>query len=379
MLLVQKGTDSSNLCACLTRHCVEAVSCYRRVLDCSPHGCTDVAKCRHVSWRNFNIYFFASQGIEVVSFLGTMSWPVQKVKVSPPPLDELAKVIAKGLTSNFEESSVTVEPCPDLRKAPFHLAAEGLNGSTRIADVGGPPYLEPPDFSKKYNFLEVAKLMELPQDKGFMLGASAGPYYVLGVNAELMPNIAYENGHINNLTHYARITESDSVQCQPIKESTGFAFMANLFGSQGLPGPALHIKAATRLGAPNFTDTIQDAIKAAYGDRLVSIGGVFRLERGRANLHVMPDFPQKPLKTREDVDNWLRRFEFDAPLICLSVLHSGDDQGLSLRREHTHCFSVDGGDRGGHYHYDVSKEVVVYEAWYNVAEWVYRIDSPGST
>lgn len=306
-----------------------------------------------------------------------MSWPVRKVNLSPPPLEELARAIASGLETNFEQSSVTVEPCTDLREAPFHLAGEGLNGATRIADIGGPPNLRPPDFSKKYDFMDMAKLMELPEERGFMLGASAGPYYVLGVNAELMPNVSYDNGQVTNLTHYAKITDNDQVECKKIVESTGFAFMANLFGSKGLPGPALHVKASTRKGSPNFTDTIQSAIKDVYGDKLVSIGGVFIIKRRRANLHVMPDFPEKLLATREDTDNWLRRFEFDAPLICLSVLHSGDDQGLSLRPEHTHCFSVDGRNNGGHYHYDVTKDEVEYEAWYNVAEVLYRIDAPG--
>lgn len=306
-----------------------------------------------------------------------MSWPVQKHDLSPPPLEDLAKAISSGLVSNFKNSSVTVETCPDLRQAPFHLAGEGLSGSTRIADVGGPPHLQPTDFSKKYDFLDMAKLMELPESRGFMLGASAGPYYVLGVNAELMPNVSYHDGRITNLTHYAKIADDDRVQCDKIGSSTGFAFMANLFGSEGLPGPSLHIKASVRKGSPNFTDTIQAAIKNVYGEKLVSIGGVFIIKRGRANLHVMPDFPKKPLVTREDVDNWLRRFEFDAPLICLSVLHSGNDQGLALRPEHTHCFSVDGRNSGGHYHYDVTKDEVEYEAWYNVAEVLYRIDSPG--
>lgn len=306
-----------------------------------------------------------------------MSWPIKKVELSPPPLQELADVIASGLKTNFEQSSVTVEPCTDLRNAPFHLAGEGLSGSTRIADIGGPPHLRPPDFSKKYDFMEMAKLMELPEKRGFMLGASAGPYYVLDVNAELMPNVSYADGQVTNLTHYAKIADGDQIECKKIETSTGFAFMANLFGSEGLPGPALHIKATTRKGSPNFTDTIQAAVKNVYGDKLVSIGGVFVIKRGRANLHVMSDFPKKPLETQADLDNWLRRFEMDAPLICLSVLHSGDDQGMALRPEHTHCFSVDGRNNGGHYHYDVTKEEVDYEAWYNVAEVVYRIDSPG--
>ncbi|ETN41135.1 uncharacterized protein HMPREF1541_03070 [Cyphellophora europaea CBS 101466] len=306
-----------------------------------------------------------------------MSWPVQKRELSPPPLDELAGIIAAGLESNFEQSSVQVEPCTDLRKAPFYLAGEGLNGSTRVGDVGGPPHLAPPDFSKKYDFMEISKLMEMPQEKGFLLGAGAGPFYVLGCNAELIPNISYENGEITNLTHYAKIAKDDQVECQKIETSTGFAFMANLFGSEGLPGPALHIKASSRKGAPNFTETIQAAVQEKYGDKLVSLGGVFVIKRGRANLHVMGDFPEKPLQ-RQDVDDWLRRFEFDAPLICLSVLHTGDDQGMALRPEHTHCFSV-GGKNGGHYHFDVedTKADVEYEAWYNVAEAVFRIDSPG--
>lgn len=46
-------------------------------------------------------------------------------------------VLQRDLMESFKEVSVGVEDCPDLTKAPFHLAAEGLSGSPRICDVGG--------------------------------------------------------------------------------------------------------------------------------------------------------------------------------------------------------------------------------------------------
>jgi hypothetical protein len=45
-----------------------------------------------------------------------------------------------------------------------------------------------------------------------------------------------------------------------------------------------------------------------------------------------------------------------------------------LRMEHTHCFS-DHGD-GGHYHFDTTPENVEYEAYFNIAKIIYRVDLP---
>ena len=60
-----------------------------------------------------------------------------------PELSELAQVIKKGLEGNYETSSCSVVSCPDLSEAPFGLAAAGICGKTRLADVGGVPYLIP--------------------------------------------------------------------------------------------------------------------------------------------------------------------------------------------------------------------------------------------
>jgi len=308
-------------------------------------------------------------------------WSVTKTPLIPPPLQDLASTIKDGLQSNFTSVSVTVTPCPDLRQAPYNLAASGLSGNESIADIGGPPNLAPsPKLDRKYSLLEMTVLMDLPKEHGFVLGAGAGPFHVVGVNCELAPNLAYEDGGkvIRNLSHYAKVTDEGKCLCEKITNidpSTDCALMCNLFGSEGLPGDVIKITASKRTGPKNFTQTIQDALKARYGEQPVSMGGVFVINQGRANLHVMPDFPQQPFRDRADVDKWIRYYEMNAPIVCLSVFHSFDP-GLGLRMEHTHCFSEHGD--GGHYHCDVSPEEVEYEAYFNVAKAIYRIDRPQS-
>ena len=315
----------------------------------------------------------------------TPEWPTQKLELSPPGLDDIATAIAKGLKTNFAESSATVEQCADLRQPPFHLAGEGLSGNRRIADVGGQANLAPsPDLTKKYDILSTSKLMEMSPDRGFLLGAGAGPFHILGGNSELMPNFAYgaQAAHnVNNLTHFATVKDDGGVCCERVGEgNTGFGLMANFYASDGVSGPSLHVQASSRTGNLNFTATIQKALQDAYGNRLISIGGVFVIKHGRSNLHVMPGFPDEPFRDREHVGEWLKYFDTEAPIICLSVFHSGDDQGLGLRMEHTHCFSADGGNRGGHYHNDLDETMgeVEYEGWFNTAEVLYRIDQPSS-
>ena len=322
------------------------------------------------------------------------TWPVKKTALSPPTLPSLASAIAAGLSSNFAQCSCLVATPPDLTLKPFYLAASGLTGAARVVDVGGPPNLQPsPDFSKKYDLLSISQQVDMTPSTGFMIGAGAGPFHVLGQNSELMPNFAYGAAaglfETRNRTHYAKITGSDDVACRQLSDCTGFGLMCNLFCSDGLPGPCLYVTAKSRIGPLNFTEAIQEALKSSFGSKLISIGGVFLIKQGKANLHVMPDFPSQPFESRKDVEEWLRYFDMqfsqEDPLICLSVFHSGNGGDMGLRMEHTHCFTVnpDGDEsistnKGGHYHYDVdaTQEEVEYEGWFNVAEVLYRVDQP---
>ncbi|KAJ5094283.1 hypothetical protein N7456_010144 [Penicillium angulare] len=310
-----------------------------------------------------------------------------------PPLGELATILKKSLELNFAAVTVHVVQCPDLRDHPFNLAAPGLSGNPCIADIGGQLNLFPtPNFDAKYSLLSLAEQMEMSPIGGSLIGAGAAPFQDLGHNAELAPNISWHSESetpdfndpssfkvINN-TRFIEVDPNGLSSCQQIS-STNCALMMNLYGSGGEPGPVLKVTAKGRVGEQNFTNCIRLGIRDAYGDsNPVSLGGVFLLKSGKAKFHVMPDFPKKlPFRDRDELENeWLTYHEFDAPVVCLTVMHSADPENLGLRMEHTHCFDPDGSRKGGHYHYDLDGEEVEYEAYLHPASTVYRIDQPGN-
>lgn len=148
--------------------------------------------------------------------------------------------------------------------------------------------------------------------------------------------------------------------------------LGNFFISEGKPGKVIKIEAEKRIANENFPGALQKILKNRY-NQPISMGGVFLIEKGDAKLHIMPDFSTEPLNSNEEVDRWLRFFEMNAPLVCLTTLHSVDPD-LKLRMEHTHCFSDH--NQGGHYHYDTTPDNVKYIAYLNVAQSIYRIDQP---
>ena len=48
-------------------------------------------------------------------------------------------------------------------------------------------------------------------------------------------------------------------------------------------------------------------------------------------------------------------------------------QGLNLRMEHFHCFSEHGD--GGHFHYDVTPTEAEYVGYFNIAQYMFRVDN----
>lgn len=297
--------------------------------------------------------------------------PVIKFALHTPELTELASVLTVGLQKSFKSASARVVDCPDLTEKPFRLAAPGICGSPRLADVGGPPFLLPEVQREKiYNIETLSKMMELPG--AFCIGAGAGPGHHEGVNAEMMCNLNLKdaNGH---QTYLAKVDPVDGKCILKQTQSTEFMLMANLLCSEGKPGKVLEIKASERTVDDNFPTTIRKILKEKYGDKPVSLAGVFIVETGKAKLHVMPDFSCQPINTVKDLNNWLRFYEVDAPLICLGELIS-HDPNLDLREEHFHCFSDHG--EGGHYHYDITPNEVSYRAYFSVPETLYRIDKP---
>ncbi|XP_027194170.2 ester hydrolase C11orf54 homolog [Dermatophagoides pteronyssinus] len=303
----------------------------------------------------------------------------EKYSLNQLNIDEIVTSIDDGLKKLFEYCHVTLEECPDLTKPPFNLAASGLCGHPSIADIGSVSNLAPvPDRKKIYTFEHIAHIVTdgINMNNCFMIGAGAGPFHKVGNNCELMPNILmHKNGDhfevANNNTYYADIFENNYrlLKC----EHTEFGLMSNLFISEGKPGKVIKIVVEKRLGKENFTESIQKILREKFPKIPISLGGVFIIEKGKAKLHIMPDFSPEPLPSSESVDKWLRYFDMDPPLICLTTFHS-EDPGLDLRMEHTHCFSDH--NQGGHYHYDTTPDIIRMTAYLNVAEAIYRIDRP---
>ncbi|RWS12884.1 Ester hydrolase-like protein [Dinothrombium tinctorium] len=306
-------------------------------------------------------------------------YPSIKRQLLVPSLQEIADLLNQNLNRYFAECNAAVVDCPNLRQAPFHLANEGLCGNPMVADIGGVRYLSPlPRLDKQpYNFTELGELMGFKN--ALVIGAACAPFHVTGVNCELIPNLAFKKDEnecltIANETHAAKIDERG--ECELFKlDSVECCLLGNVFVCEGKPGKVLKINAKKRIGNENFTESIRNIIREKYGENIISLGGVFLIKQGTAKLHIMPDFSTTPLNTEEQVNEWLKFFSMKAPLICLSVFHSYDDN-LELRMEHTHCFSTHGA--GGHYHYDITPDEIEYEAYFNVAETLYRVDAPKS-
>uniref|UniRef100_H2YBD9 DUF1907 domain-containing protein n=1 Tax=Ciona savignyi TaxID=51511 RepID=H2YBD9_CIOSA len=311
--------------------------------------------------------------------------PVESVALHMPSLDELAEVISVGLRKNYKESSCSVVDCPDLSKEPFGLAANGICGRTKLVEVGGVPNLVPLSkyMEKVYNLQTISERIGAPGC--FVLGAGAGSKHVVGCNCEMMPNFRCRGGEKErvNLTHIAKVKQDGGYLLQNYENdyagSSEFTLLANLFCSDGNPGKVLEVHAKSRIGdKKDLVGCIRGALKEYFGARRpIGMGGTFLVKDGRIKIHVMPDFSETPLTSEEDVNNWLRFYEVNAPFTCLSTFIT-EDCGLDLRLEHTHGYNITNGV-GGHYHYDTTPEEVEYLGYFSPAEFIFRVDRPTET
>jgi len=298
---------------------------------------------------------------------------VVKRELYIPDLADIQVAFQDELAKNFQHVSVSVVECPDLRQPPFQLVTPGLCGCTKIADVGGVPNLVPqPKPEKLYDLTEVLRATEMVE--GSVLGPGAASSKFIGVNSEMMANFAMaNNGSMTNGSFYSKVDEKSKCHLDTY-DTTQFGLMANLFISRGLPGSVIKVRAARRTGPENFISCLRKGLEAKFKPKHVAMGGVFNIESGQAKFHVMPDFPKGSFSCEADVDKWMHFYEFRAPLTVVSAFISEDMPDLGLRVEHSHGWSHHG--EGGHYHYDVTPDKVSYHGFFNVAEYVYRIDKP---
>ncbi|XP_053677678.1 ester hydrolase C11orf54 homolog [Anopheles nili] len=313
--------------------------------------------------------------------LDTGSLLFEEKPLHTPSLAEVRQVLADGLKSCFSTVDVEVVDCPDLSKAPFHLAGTGLNGSPVLVEIGGPPYLLPTvDNTKLYDVVGVAQRALQDDQKPFIvIGAGAGPFPLVNSNCEGMFNIRYNPpGTVVSESHLAMVTaDHKNVVIRKIPNTeTRCALLANLLIAEGKAGPVLKVSCKRRTGNKDFIASIRTCLEDRYGEQTVGLGGVFLLQTGKAKQHVMSPFSSTPIHTEEQLNKWLNFFDMPAPLINVGTLVTTECD-LDLRLQHFHSFSTHG--HGGHYHIDTTPEEVEYEGYFVVGERIVRVDKPVNT
>lgn len=204
--------------------------------------------------------------------------------------------------------------------------------------------------------------------------------------------MAYEKDQILNNTKCSYLPKRDSdqepeyiVQNSP---NTCFNLLGNFYVCEGLSGDVLKINVSKRKDENmneidlngNLISLMRKILNENYKPETpVSMGGIFlyKSDKGKAKLHIMPEFSKEPLQSPADVKNWLKFYDFNSPLLCLTAFHSHNNFNLGLREEHTHCYGIEGNVAGGHYHYEFGDaKNVNYDGYFNVAGQIVRFDQP---
>jgi len=296
-----------------------------------------------------------------------------------PNLSSLVDVLQSVLERHFAMVDVSVVDCPDLTK--IGASARGMCGSTKLVEFGGEPYAHNPKYrGTHFDINEVLAACDMPAASVFGAGmAHAGVN-----NGHCGEMIANTLSGEEDLSRVARVgTEGqcvvepyNSLLCGPI---------ANLFVSDGQAGDVIRIEVTTRIGDQiSLTQSIRDSLRPITNDnRHIGMGGIFDIREGSVRSHVMPDydcidFDYYDTAQEAVVRDFLQFYEHMGPnLLCFCTLWTGDptDGDLNLRTsgEHTHFYHVDdNAQQAGHYHGDVSPDIIHYVGYFNLAETIMR-------
>lgn len=313
--------------------------------------------------------------------------PVETFDLKPFELETIRDVLNENLKKYYADVNVTITECPDLTQEPYNLPVEGFGGGSRdIVDLGGVPYLLPTvDRTRQYDLREIATKYigsERYPDGWYMNGAGAGPWPSIGKNCELVLSLNIgSDGEVAGNSSKVAITSEGNEKDVTLKdlEEPKCAVLGNFMVSTPVRGKVLEIKCGRRTDPDtNFTLSIREALDKAFPNDPVGLGGLFLVRNAPTHTHIMRDFSETPLHSDAEVDEWLKFFDMDPPMLFQSVLFSSDP-GLDLRIDHSHGWSLNPERKeGGHYHHDLEADNVEYIGHYVVAQKIIRIDRPNS-
>ena len=308
---------------------------------------------------------------------------VRSAQLWQPSLQQIANALQNGLSENYENVSVSVEACPDLRE--WGCATQGMSGRARILDVGGEAYAHNRRFrDNQFSIPAMAEACGLP-DGGVFGAGMACPAVLNGHCGEMIASIGLPADIRSKVARVGRDKEC-------IMEDYGALIhsgLSNLYLCDGSPGPAIRLEVSRRIGdEASLTQAMRKSLTDnldAGGTQQIALGGVFRIASGRIRSHVMPDydcigFEYFDEERNEAFRDFLQFYEMGPNLLCFSVLWTADPTGTSLHLrasgEHTHFHATDGKQEAGHYHGDVTPEEVAYAGYFHPAEMVFRINDP---
>ena len=282
---------------------------------------------------------------------------VRSAHLWQPSLQQIAGALQKGLSENYEQVSVSVEECPDLRD--WGCTTEGMSGNARILDVGGEPYAHNKRYrDHQFDIPEMAAACGLPNAAIFGAGMAC-PAVLDGHCGEMIASVGLPGKRRSKVARVGRDKEC-------IVEDYGALIhsgLSNLYLCDGRPGQVVKVEVSTRSGdEASLTQAIRKSMidnLAANDAQQIALGGVFKITRGRVRSHVMPDyncigFEYFDEEKNEAFRDFLQFHEMGPNLLCFSVLWTGDPTGFGLHLrssgEHTHFYAIDGKQEAGHYH-----------------------------
>lgn len=215
---------------------------------------------------------------------------------------------------------VEVVDCPDLTEEPFNLAGCGLGGSPILLESGGSiNLLTVKDRLKLYNIKTLSQQVMGDEKDLLILGTGAGPIHLNGLNCEIIVNMKIaHNGTIKNNSYEAVVEGADEkMDLKTISQPDMFAYLTNLFLSEGKRGKVLRVFCKKRIGPLNFLESIRLTLFGHYRERCVGLGGVFHMKNGTFTQHLARN-ADKLLPYQFD----LKKYDMPGPFNAVGTLLS---------------------------------------------------------
>lgn len=290
-------------------------------------------------------------------------------------LKQVYKQVQIRLISNDQANQI------DLSAEPWNLAGKNLGTNAIFCQLGGAKNVEyKQGHSVRFDISSVLNQLHINNSETLVTGPGAADATHVNINGELVFNMTLDqyNRIVNQRSYSSVITEKDQ-PCQdlyPHKTCGPFQHLMISSIDNKKSSILIEIDVQERLSDEdeeenNFVSIIRRSLKE-YSKEPMALGGIFRVEKGTVKGHVMPDFVNEDLTTKAQVDQWLKFYDVDAPLNCLSVLLTEDINNAGFRLEHTHFFSNHG--QAGHYHFDITPKQIHYHGYFILCDEAIMVD-----